>query len=843
MPVPVSRERVIDFFKKQGGHPQKAKDVGKALGLSADDRSVIRLALSALADEGVLVQLEGRRYVLAGESNAHKGAVQRKQSGSAWFIPDDKRVGDAFVPPHELLGVMDGDRVLCRIERAPKGPAGKILRVLERRRTTITGLLQDSGKARWVEADDNVLSGPVVIPPGPEGNSEVAQPGDVVEVLIVEPPTPVSTAVGRVIRSLGKRGKIDVEIERILAEKKIVKAFPPEVVEQAQRHPADPTAEDWAGRVDLRDMALVTIDGETAKDFDDAVFAIRRGKDVVVTVAIADVSHYVRAGTPLDIEAARRGTSIYYPGKVIPMLPEALSNGLCSLRPHVDRLCLVAEFAVSAEGGIHKARFYDAVMKSHARLTYTLAQKFFDGDEETARELTPEVRANLIALDEASRRLRAARAARGALDFDLPETLIALDDKGEPVKIHPLERLHAHRLIEDLMVAANEAVAERFEERAWPCVYRIHEPPDPEKLERFSKLAQLVAGRRIKELDATTRGGVSSKALMGVLGELGDNPARRALDSLLLRSMMQAKYSPDNVGHYGLGSEAYLHFTSPIRRYPDLVVHRLLKERLSKKKRKIDEDQLLAVLDDISATSSQCERVATDIERAVDALYAAWFMKDRVGEVFDGVVQGVAEFGLFIQLEGAFVEGMIRVSDLGRDYFVFDEVRLQLRGERTGQVYTVGDSLRVKVAGVDLARRQIGLVLEDAEPAQDRAKARRHLAEDEGEAGRPRGRHTEGRRTKSFKKKQGERGGGEARGGRGGPTARGGERAGGRPEEERRPARGPRQTHEERPARSPRGGEPGAPRQKISGPEDLRRIFEEKLRGGGGGRGGKGRRR
>jgi ribonuclease R len=810
MPVPVSRERVVDLFKKQGGRSLKAKDVGKALGLSADDRSAVRNALADLADEGVLVQLEGRRYALAGESNAHKGLVQRRATGSAWFIPDDKRLGDAFLPPHELLGVVDGDRVLCRIERAQKGPAGKILRVLERRRTTLTGVLQDSGRARWVEADDNVLSGPVIIPPGAEGNADAAKAGDVVEVLIVEHPTPVTTAVGRIIRSLGKRGKIDVEIERILAEKKIVKAFPPEVDDQASGYPADPTDEDWAGRVDLRSLALVTIDGETAKDFDDAVHGIRRGKDIVVTVAIADVSHYVQPGSPLDVEAARRGTSIYYPGKVIPMLPEALSNGLCSLRPRVDRLCLVAEFAVRPDGSVHKTRFFDAVMNSHARLTYTLAQKFFDGDEHAGADLSIDVKASLLALHEASQRLRAARAARGALDFDLPETVIALDDRGEPVKIHPLERLNAHRLIEDLMVAANEVVAQRFEEHGWPCIYRIHDPPDPEKLDRFTKLAQLIAGRRIKELEPTAKGGPSPKNLMAVMQELEGNPARRALDSLLLRSMMQAKYSPDNVGHYGLGSEAYLHFTSPIRRYPDLIVHRLLRDRIARRRRKIDEEQLLALLDDIATTSSNCERISTDIERSVDALYAAWFMKDRVGEVFDGLVQGVAEFGLFVQLEGAFVEGMIRVSDLGRDYFVYDEVRLRLVGERSGRVYTVGDKLQVKIAGVDVAKRQIGLVLEEAEMSREERRGRGAPREDE----RGSGRRTEGRRTRAFQKRQQD----EGRGGR-----------------DERPAR----------ARAPEAPPPAAAPQKIRGPEDLRRIFEERAARGGGarsdarGRGGK----
>ncbi len=810
MPVPVPRDRVVQFFRKHAGKPQKAKDVGRFLGLNADDRSVVRQALQDLADQGVLVQLEGKRFVLAGAGDAHKGVVQRRPGGACWFIPDDKKSGDAFLPPHEVLGVVDGDRVLARVERAARGPAAKIIRVLERRRTTVTGLFKDSGKARWVEADDNVVSGPIVIPPGPEGNAGAAKDGDVVEVLLVEPPTPVTTAVGRIVRSLGKRGKLDVEIERILAEKRIVRAFPPEVDGQAAALPPDPTEADWYGREDLRSLPLCTIDGETAKDFDDAVHARvdRRGGDkkskgdIVVTVAIADVSHYVDAGSPLDVEAARRGTSIYYPGKVVPMLPEALSNGLCSLRPDVDRLCMVVEMTVRPDGSVHNERFYDAVMRSHARLTYTLAQKFLDGE---ALDVSKPVQQSLHALDEASQRLRKARRARGALDFDLPETVVALDDTGEPVKIHALERLNAHKLIEDLMVAANEAVATRFESRKWPCIYRIHEPPAAEKLERFTKLAQLLAGRRLEELSPSKKskksgkdgeggGGPSPKALMAVMEQLADVPGKRALDSLLLRSMMQAKYAVDDVGHYGLGSDAYLHFTSPIRRYPDLVVHRLLKERIAHKKKpksKDDDEALHALLEDIAATASNCERTATDVERAVDALHAAWFMKDHVGEEFEGLVQGVAEFGLFVLLQGVHVEGMVRVSDLGGDFFVYDDVRLRLVGERSGQTWSIGDSVRVRVAGVDLARRQIGLVLADA-PAAAPARRHRDRSEDRG----------------------GERAGDDRRGGRGGRRGH---------DDGKRGAGGP--------ARGGQGA--GAPRQAIRGPDDLRRLFEEKNAGRG----------
>jgi ribonuclease R len=692
--------------------------------------------------------------VLPGQGDAHQGTVQRRPSGSGWFIPDDKKLPDAFLPPSELLGLIDGDRVLARLSRAPKGPVASVVRVVARPRKLVTGTLVVKRGASFVEVDDNVISGPIVIPPGDEGNARVAKDGDAVEVLIVDPPTAVTTAVGRVVRSLGQRGKLDVEVERILAEKGIVKAFPPEAEVEAREFGAEPREDDMKGREDLRDVALVTIDGETAKDFDDAVFAEKkaRSKDIRVVVAIADVSHYVRAGSALDLEAYRRGTSIYYPGRVVPMLPEAISNGLCSLKPHVNRLCMVAEFTVGRDGAVSGEQLYEAVMRSHARLTYTQVQQFLDGDG--VEIITGPIADSLTLLAEAARRLRRARVERGSLDFDLPETVIALDDLGEPVKIHAMDRLESHRLIEDLMVAANEVVARRFEERGWPCIYRIHEPPKEEKLERFLKLAGTTLRRRVEVR--------APRDLMRVMEELHDHPAKRALDVLLLRSMMQAKYDANNVGHYGLGSDAYLHFTSPIRRYPDLVVHRELRKRLTSKKRRNaeHEEMLHNELSDIAQHASDTERTATEIERAVDALHCAWFMKDRVGEAFEASVEGVAEFGLFVRLGEHHVEGLIPVQALPHDYYVFDDLRLRLVGERSGRAFTVGDKVKVKLGSVDVARRQITFSFIDetdgetaAPPARQRRGRGREAAPEPAKEGRPRIRGPEDLR-RLFEEKQ-----------------------------------------------------------------------------------------
>lgn len=732
MPIPVDPARVVALFQHHKGKPLKAKDVGKALGLPADDRGIVRDALKELARRGALVPLDGKRYVLPGDIDAHPGTVQRKASGVGWFIPDDRKLGDGFLPPGELASLVDGDRVLAELLRGPKGLVARVSRVLERRKTPLVGVLTVRGASAFVEVEGGVISGPILVE-----NPQKVHSGDVVEVNLTAWPSNTTVAQGLVVRTLGRRGALDVEVEKILVEKGVWRPFPAVVIEDAARFGANPSEEDMVGREDLRALHLVTIDGETAKDFDDAVFARKAGrtsKDIEVTVAIADVSHYVEEGYPLDDEARKRGTSVYWPGSVVPMLPEALSNGLCSLKPHVDRLCLCARMTVSPDGAVSNEWFFTGVMRSHMRLTYTIVQHFLDGEPDALKEIPHTLHESLKLCEEASKRLRAARAQRGALDFDLPELKIELDANGAPTHIRPMERLYAHKLIEDLMVAANEAVARHFEEKDWPSVYRIHEPPDAEKLERFKKLARVTAGRKLDELDK----GDSPRALMKLMGALKDSTKKRALDTLLLRSMMQAKYSTQNVGHYGLGSDAYLHFTSPIRRYPDLVVHRLLKQRLagkagargkgkgkgaSKGAGKHGDESLVRELDDIATLSSERERAATDVERAVDSLMGAYLMKDKVGESFDGVVQGVAEFGLFILLEPDTVEALLHVAEMGGDFWKFDDVHLALVGERTGKRYTVGDRVRVTVANVDLGRRQISLRFE-GQTAEARPGAR-----------------------------------------------------------------------------------------------------------------------
>jgi ribonuclease R len=731
-------ERVLAVLEAADGRSLKAKDVSKALSLSADDRGDIRQVLFDLVDDGRAVQLPGRRFLSAKAERPDagiKGVIQRKPGGTVWFVPHERARKDAFVPPQESRGVVDGDVVLARIDRAPKGPIATIIKIVEHSTRPITGTLhveQDRryGKSRYVEVDDNVLAGAVRIIEG----DDRAKDGDVVVVELTKPPTGTTAAEGRIVQRLGQRGGLDVEIERLVHQAGVVRAFPDVVIAEAASHGDVPGDDEFVGRDDLRDLPIVTIDGETAKDFDDAVYATikPRTKKVDVIVCVADVSHYVVQGTKLDDEALRRGTSIYYPGRVIPMLPEALSNGLCSLRPRVPRLCTVVHFSVDEAGGVHGERMSFGVMKSRARLTYTMVQRFLDEHVGKAEPFVPpkqppeatastadlddETRASLLALAEASRRLRLARRERGSLDFELPELVVELDEQKEPTGLRHVDRVESQKLIEDLMIAANEAAARFFFDKSSPSIYRIHEPPAEDKLSRFLELARPAWTEQTKKplpkavLDDPT----SPMSLMTLMRGIGEHPSRTALDMLLLRSMKQARYSVDNVGHYGLGSTAYLHFTSPIRRYPDLIVHRLLREQLATKKGKRkkrggddDDDGGLGALEEIAESSSERERKAAELERQIQQLHACWLMKDRIGEVHGAVVTGVSEAGAFVRLKTLHVEGLARMDALGGEYFDFDADKLRLIGERSREIIGIGVELTVEVLDVDLLRRQI----------------------------------------------------------------------------------------------------------------------------------------
>jgi len=734
--------RVKSLLEKSPDGSLSLRDLKDALDVPADDRKDFRHLLQDAVERGVLEQVPPRRYRLKVEVPTVEGVVHRHERGFGWLTQTGAigKANDPFIPPEQMEGLLHGDRVRARIEPGRGGkPKADIVQVLTKNPHVI-GTVQRVGKHLHVVID-GLVEGLLLV--------DVADPhaieGMAIEVEIVERSLPNRRGMAKVLRIVGKGGDLGVEVEKILSNAKVPIAFPADVLAQAENQPEDIPAQARleAMRRDITHVPLVTIDGETAKDFDDAVH-VRTEKGVdILTVAIADVSHYVSEGSPLDVEAARRGTSIYIPSRVIPMLPHMLSDDLCSLRPHQPRLCMVAEMHFErGEPVPTHVELYSGLMKSRARLTYNRVQ---EGIESALKELPEAPGFDIPSAVALYRRLKKYRMERGALDIDLPEQEIRLDENGEPSLVRAAPRFDAHMLIEEFMIAANEAVARWFQEHHVPSVYRIHEPPDAEKLERFRALSQVYAR------DVHLKKDPKPRELSLFLASLKAQPQAAALQQALLRSLMQAKYSTENAGHYGLASDAYLHFTSPIRRYPDLLVHRELRRALletggKKRRKRGPEDEGVihpraAPLHQLAEQNSQSERTATDIERAVDGLYSTRFCQKHLGETFDAVVTGVVEFGLFVTMQPINAEGLVPIQGLGDDYFELDKLGIRLTGSRTRRSYALGDALRVTIVEANLTRRQVTLALErTAASLAERPdkRARPKDAFDEGDS-KPRG--------------------------------------------------------------------------------------------------------
>ena len=705
---PLDRGAILDQLR-EAGVPMPRDELAQALGIKGRQREAFDATLDEAVRAGdVLVNRKGELLVAA-KLDLVRGRVQGHADGYGFLVPDAGG-DDVFLSPREMHKLLHGDRAAVRVTGTDRRgrPEGEIVEVLERVNREVVGRLHHERGAWFVEAEDRRLSQDILIGPEDRGN---AQPGEVVVVDLTDQPSERSEAAGRVVEVLGRPTDPGMEIEIALRKHALPFQFSDAAKAQAAKLPKDVRPADRRGREDLRGLPLVTIDGETAKDFDDAVYCERKGKGFRLVVAIADVSLYVRDGDALDRDARERGNSVYFPRRVIPMLPEELSNELCSLRPVVDRLCMVCDMDVAASGEIRSYRFYPAVMHSRARLTYTKVWQWLSDpasrDSDEARALGPHVD-DLYALFKV---LLAAREKRGAIDFDTVELALIFDDEGRIEKIVPVQRNDAHRLIEECMLAANVCTADFLQEHQHPALYRVHEGPTPEKLEplrAFLGMSALALGGGAKPQPSD---------YAKLIAQIEGRPDQSLLQTVLLRSLSQAQYHPDNVGHFGLAFDAYTHFTSPIRRYPDLTVHRAIKACLAGKRYTPKDSGWEA----LGAHCSMSERRADDATRDVERWLKCWYMKDRIGDEYEGTISGVAGFGIFVTLDGMNVDGLVHISDLGRDYFHFDKVRHALVGERGGRVFQLAGRLRVRVARVDLETTKIDFVLaEDAARTQER---------------------------------------------------------------------------------------------------------------------------
>ncbi len=699
LPLP-SREYVLTTLEQQG-KPVSYEHLCALMDIHQSEEDMFLRRLGAMEREGQLMRNRKGAYILPERASLIAGRVEGHADGYGFLVPDDGG-DDLYLDAKQMSKVLHRDRALARViglDRKGRRE-GAIVEVLERANSRVVGrVLIEHGITVVVPENKRINQDILVVPDKKTDRKLKVRAGQVVVVEIIEQPDRHSKPIGQIVEVLGNYADPGMEIEIALRKHDLPFEFSPAVQEETSELPDKIRKSEWSGRVDLRDLPLVTIDGETARDFDDAVFAEKKGKGWRLVVAIADVSHYVKPGMALDREAMERGNSVYFPRRVIPMLPEKLSNGLCSLNPDVERLAMVCDMDINTRGSIKDYRFYPAVFRSKARLTYTQVWDWLSGAKKPEGEIHQSLQPQLQALYALFKILLKARSARGAIDFETIETMMLFNDQGKIENIVATERNDAHRLIEECMLAANVCASDFLQENKQTCLYRVHEGPTPEKLEGLHNF--------LKEFGLSLPGGdePTAKDYGALLETVKNRPDAQLLQTVMLRSLRQAMYSPDNVGHFGLSYEHYTHFTSPIRRYPDLLVHRSIKAVLKSKHYSPGD------WEQIGLHCSMTERRADEATRDVVNWLKCYYMRDRIGEEFDGTVSAVVPFGVFVALDSVYVEGLVHVSELGEDYFQFDSTKHQMLGERSGQRYRLGDRLRVKLVRADLETGRIDFVL------------------------------------------------------------------------------------------------------------------------------------
>lgn len=716
------KEVILNFMKEEAYKPMEIPEIAKIFNINKNEYKSFKKAIKTMEKEGLLARDESDKLGLAQRMGVITGKIEIHDRGFGFLIPDIEGIKDLFIAKTNLMGAMNGDRVVAKIikeGRNGKRTEGIIINIVERVNKNIVGIYEDNKSFGFVLPEDKRIQNDIFIS---KKDRNGAKKGQIVMVEITRwPDGKRKNPEGKVVEILGRPGDKGIDIDIIIRKYNLPEDFPPSVLNSALDIEDFITEDEIKGRLDLRNIKMVTIDGEDAKDLDDAVSIERlENGNFKLGVHIADVTHYVKERSVMDKEAFKRATSVYLIDRVIPMLPKKLSNGICSLNPKVDRLTLSCIMEVNRQGKVVNHTIAQSVIKTNERMTYTDVTKILRDNDVELIERYKDLVDDFKAMEELCKILRKKRLDRGAIDFDFEECKIILDEKGKPIDIKPYERAIANRMIEEFMLLANETVAEHMEKLKVPFVYRIHENPDAEKLEKFKAFIYNLGYN-----DITWGEEVNPKALQRVLDKFKGENEETIISTLLLRSMMQARYSPECAGHFGLAADYYCHFTSPIRRYPDLQIHRIIKEYLNKELTENRSKKLVSIVDSAAKQSSEMERVAQEAEREVDDLKKAEYMKDRIGEIFEGMISSVTGFGAFVELPNT-IEGLVHITSFRDDYYIYDEDRLILIGERNKKIYRLGDKLKVLCSKVDILSREVYFeIVEDKYILEEKERAKK----------------------------------------------------------------------------------------------------------------------
>ncbi|ERI89888.1 ribonuclease R [Clostridiales bacterium oral taxon 876 str. F0540] len=694
------RETVVEFMREKAYKPMSIYELASSIGISKNEFDMFQDVIVEMEKDGEVIRNRADYYGVPEKMGLVVGKLQGHQKGYGFVIPEVNEP-DVFIPISNMNGAMHGDKVICKVtkeEQGGKRREGEIIRILQRGSKTIIGTYEDSKNFGFVVPDDKRIYQDIFIP---KSDRNGAKTGQIVIAEITTWPDKRRNPEGRIKEILGSKGDKGIDILTIIKKHGLPEEFPPKVEKFAENIPSEIQEEEYIRREDLRNLRMVTIDGEDAKDLDDAVSIEKLPNgNYRLGVHIADVSHYVREKNPLDREALKRGTSVYLIDRVIPMLPKKLSNGICSLNPKVDRLALTCFMEIDRSGKVLDSRIAETIIKTSERMTYTDVTKILKDKDEELIKRYDYLCEDFKAMEDLCNILHKKRMLRGAIDFEFEESKIVLNDKGKPIDIKPYEREIANRIIEEFMLVCNETIAEHIFWANLPFVYRIHEDPDEEKLSIFNEFVHNL-GYAVKWTKD-----IHPKSLQEVIEKVKGKKEETVVSTLLLRSMKQARYSPECIGHFGLAARYYCHFTSPIRRYPDLIIHRIIKEYINGQIDEQRNSRLTKEVEYASKQSSDMERVAQDAEREVDDLKKAEYMSERIGQVYEGIISSVTSFGIFVELPNT-IEGLVHISNMDDDYYIFDEKHLSLIGEKTKNMYRLGDDVKIKVTKVDIDFREI----------------------------------------------------------------------------------------------------------------------------------------